>query len=42
VALSPRLSKQLVDAGVDRMVRAWEKTSDYAPAWIKITTSGVT
>ncbi|QJW88095.1 exodeoxyribonuclease III [Spirosoma taeanense] len=27
---------QVVDGGVDQWVRGWEKTSDHAPAWIKL------
>lgn len=34
--LSPALSHRLVAAGVDRNVRAWEKTSDHAPVWIEL------
>lgn len=34
--LSPDLAKRLTAAGVDRMVRGWEKTSDHAPVWIEI------
>ncbi|UFH52176.1 exodeoxyribonuclease III [Spirosoma sp. KNUC1025] len=34
--VSRELSEQLVEASVDRHVRGWEKTSDHAPAWIKI------
>jgi exodeoxyribonuclease-3 len=34
--LNERLKKRLVDAGVDRHVRGWEKTSDHAPVWITI------
>ena len=34
--LSPNLENQLLAAGVDRMVRGWEKTSDHAPVWIEI------
>jgi len=34
--LSPKVSKQLIAAGVDREVRGWEKTSDHAPVWIEI------
>jgi exodeoxyribonuclease-3 len=40
--LSPKLAGQLVGAGVDRMVRGWEKASDHAPTWIEIATSGAT
>lgn len=34
--LSPHLDKRLVNAGVDRNVRGWEKTSDHAPVWIEL------
>jgi exodeoxyribonuclease-3 len=34
--LSPKLSKRLKTAGVDRHVRGWEKTSDHAPVWIEL------
>lgn len=34
--LSPHLDKRLVAAGVDRNVRGWEKSSDHAPVWIKL------
>jgi len=34
--LSPDLAPRLVSAGVDRDVRALEKTSDHAPAWIEL------
>lgn len=34
--LSPHIDKRLIAAGVDRNVRAWEKTSDHAPVWIEI------
>lgn len=34
--LSPQLSSRLTGAGVDRHVRGWEKTSDHAPVWIKL------
>jgi len=35
--LSPALAGRLVAAGVDRSVRAKEKTSDHAPTWIELT-----
>lgn len=35
--LSPDLKDRLVAAGVSRVVRSWEKTSDHAPVWIEIT-----
>jgi exodeoxyribonuclease-3 len=34
--LSPDLAARLVGAGVDRDVRALEKTSDHAPTWIEL------
>lgn len=34
--LSPHLKNRLSDAGVDRHVRGWEKSSDHAPVWIKL------
>lgn len=34
--LSPQISPELKSAGVDRYVRAWEKSSDHAPVWIEI------
>jgi len=34
--LSPHLKNHLVDAGVDRSVRGWEKSSDHAPVWIEL------
>ena len=34
--LSPALAPRLRDAGVDKDVRGWEKTSDHAPTWVKL------
>lgn len=34
--LSPMLKKRLTACGIDKNVRAWEKTSDHAPVWIKL------
>jgi len=34
--LSPSLARRLSDAGVDRAVRGWEKTSDHAPVWVQL------
>ena len=34
--LSPKLSKRLIAAGVDRFARGWDKTSDHAPVWIEL------
>jgi len=35
--LSPQLESRLLQAGVDKDVRGWEKSSDHAPTWIKLT-----
>lgn len=34
--LSAQLQKQLLNCGVDKYVRGWEKTSDHAPVWIEL------
>jgi exodeoxyribonuclease III len=34
--LSPALAPRLLDAGVDREVRGWEKASDHAPTWVEL------
>lgn len=34
--MNDALSKRLLDGGVDKEVRGWEKTSDHAPVWITI------
>jgi exodeoxyribonuclease III len=34
--LTPSLAGRLVNAGVDREVRGWDKASDHAPAWIEL------
>jgi len=34
--LNPTAAPRLVDAGVDRDVRGWEKASDHAPTWIEL------
>ena len=34
--LSPTLAGRLTNAGVDRDVRGWDKSSDHAPAWVVI------
>jgi exodeoxyribonuclease-3 len=36
--LSPSLAPRLVDAGVDRWVRALPESSDHAPAWVTLAT----
>lgn len=35
--LNSKLKKRLESGGVDKDVRGWEKTSDHAPVWIKLT-----
>ncbi len=34
--ISPHLTDRLSNAGVDKHVRGWEKTSDHAPVWIEL------
>ena len=34
--LNPSAARRLVDSGVDRDVRGWEKASDHVPAWIEL------
>lgn len=34
--LSSQLKRKLINAGVDKHVRGWEKTSDHAPVWIEL------
>ena len=34
--LNPAAADRLNAAGVDRVVRGWEKTSDHAPAWVEL------
>jgi exodeoxyribonuclease III len=34
--LNPAAAPRLVDAGVDRHVRGWEKASDHAPTWVEL------
>jgi exodeoxyribonuclease-3 len=34
--LNPAVRERLVDAGVDRDVRGWEKASDHAPTWVSL------
>jgi exodeoxyribonuclease-3 len=34
--LSPKLDMKLKDAGIDKHVRGWEKTSDHVPVWINL------
>jgi exodeoxyribonuclease III len=34
--LNPALAGRLLQAGVDRNVRGWEKASDHAPTWVEL------
>ena len=34
--LNPVVAGRLVDAGVDKNVRGWEKSSDHAPTWVEL------
>lgn len=34
--LNPAIVPRLVDAGVDRNVRGWERASDHAPTWVEL------
>lgn len=34
--LNAPLKRRLINAGVDKHVRGWEKTSDHAPVWIEL------
>ena len=36
--LSPQAADKLVDAGIDKHVRSWEKPSDHVPVWIDLAT----
>jgi exonuclease III len=34
--LNPKVADGLVNAGVDKQVRGWDKASDHAPVWIEL------
>ncbi|MGH6842820.1 MAG: endonuclease/exonuclease/phosphatase family protein, partial [Methylocella sp.] len=34
--LSPEAADRLVEVGIDRHTRAWEKPSDHVPVWIEL------
>jgi exodeoxyribonuclease-3 len=34
--LSPQASDRLIDVGIDKYVRGWEKPSDHVPVWIDL------
>ncbi len=36
ILLSPMIAPRLLEGGIDRHVRGWEKASDHAPVWIML------
>ncbi len=38
--LSPQAADRLVDAGIDRAPRSWEKASDHTPVWCELSAAG--
>ena len=38
--LSPQAADRLVDSGIDRHVRSWDKPSDHVPVWIDLEIAG--
>ncbi len=36
ILLSPQVAPLLIEGGIDRHVRGWEKTSDHARVWIRL------
>lgn len=38
--LSPQAADRLVDAGIDKHVRGWEKPSDHVPVWVDLDIDG--
>jgi exodeoxyribonuclease-3 len=38
--LSPQAADRLIDAGIDRHVRAWEKPSDHVPVYVELDIEG--
>ncbi len=38
--LSPQAADRLIDAGIDRHVRGWDKPSDHVPVWIDLDIEG--
>jgi len=36
ILLSPMVVPRLLEGGIDRHVRGWEKASDHAPVWIML------
>jgi exodeoxyribonuclease-3 len=38
--VSPQAADRLVDAGIDRHVRSWDKPSDHVPVWVDLDIAG--
>jgi exodeoxyribonuclease-3 len=38
--LSPQAADRLIDAGIDRHVRSWDKPSDHVPVWVDLEIEG--
>jgi len=38
--LSPQAADRLIDAGIDRHVRGWDKPSDHVPVWVDVEIEG--
>ena len=38
--LSPQAADRLIDAGIDRHVRSWDKPSDHVPVWVDLDIEG--
>jgi len=38
--LSPQATDRLIDAGIDRHVRGWDKPSDHVPVWVDLDIEG--
>ncbi len=38
--LSPQAADRLIDAGIDRHVRGWDKPSDHVPVWVDLEIEG--
>ncbi|MFX8856490.1 endonuclease/exonuclease/phosphatase family protein, partial [Acinetobacter baumannii] len=36
ILLSPQAADRMVEVGVDKYVRAWEKPSDHVPVWVNL------
>ncbi|MFC6101609.1 endonuclease/exonuclease/phosphatase family protein [Olivibacter domesticus] len=36
ILLNPTIAPRLIEVGIDRNVKGWEKSSDHAPVWISL------